>query len=86
MSLVATELEGNGFATVAIRFRRSATESLPPRALQAQFRHGFPDDPVSTPGRLLAMVEAAVNLLEEADTDPVLVSYGEACATDRGDR
>ena len=86
MSLVATELERHGLATVAIRFRRSATESLPPRALQAQFRYGFPDDPVGTPGRLLGMVEAAVNLLEEAEIGPALVSYREPDASGRENR
>jgi len=86
VSLVATELERHGLATVAIRFRRRATESLPPRALQAQFRHGFPDDPAGTPGRLLALVGAAVSLLEEAQAGPTLVDYREAEATSRGDR
>ena len=86
MSLVATELERHGIATVAIRFRRPATESLPPRALLAQFRHGFPDDPAGAPGRLLGMVEAAVNLLEEAETGPALVRYREADAAGREDR
>ena len=85
MSLVATELERNGVTTVAIRFKRRTTESLPPRALQAQFRYGFPDDPVGTPGRLLAMVEGAVSLLEEAKTGPALATYLEADAGSRED-
>jgi hypothetical protein len=85
VSLVAAELERHGLATVAIRFRRSEAESLPPRALRAQFRHGFPDDPVGAPGRLLGMVEAAVDLLEEAETGPALVSYHEADAGRRAD-
>jgi len=77
VSLVATELERQGLPTAAIRFRRSATESLPPRALQARFRYGFPDDPAGAPGRLLAMVEAAVDLLDRPGTGPVLAGYEE---------
>ena len=78
MSLVATELERHGFPTVAIRFRRKATESLPPRALLAQFRHGFPGDPPNDPGRLLSLMEAAVCLLEDAETGPALRDYAPA--------
>ena len=72
MSLVAIELERHGLPTVAIRFKRRVTESLPPRALLAQFRHGFPNDPPNDPGRLLSMMEAAMRLLEDAGTGPAL--------------
>jgi hypothetical protein len=72
VSLVANEIERHGFPTVAIRFKRQATESLPPRALLAQFRHGFPNDPANDPGRLLSMMEAALRLLEDAGTGPAL--------------
>ena len=75
MSLVATELERHGLPTVAIRFKRRATESLPPRALLAQFRHGFPHDPPNDPGRLLGMMEAALCLLEGAESGPALRDY-----------
>jgi hypothetical protein len=86
VSLVATELERHGLPTAAIRFRRGAVESLPPRAVLAQFRHGFPNDPVNDPGRLLSMMEAAVNLLEEADIGPALRDYGCVDPGDRKDR
>ncbi len=75
MSLVATELERHGFPTVAIRFKRTTTESLPPRALLAQFRHGFPDDPANDPGRLLSLMETALCLLEGAESGPALRDY-----------
>ena len=78
MSLVATELERHGLPTVAIRFKRKAAETLPPRALLAQFRHGFPDDPANDPGRLLSMMEAALSLLEDAGNAPALRTYGHA--------
>ena len=78
MSLVANELERQGFPTVALRFKRKATESLPPRALLAQFRHGFPSDPPNDPGRLLSMMESAVSLLEDAGTGPALRDYARA--------
>ena len=78
MSLVANELERHGFPTVAIRFKRKVTESLPPRALLAQFRHGFPNDPTNDPGRLLSMMEAALRLLEDSGTGPTLRDYARA--------
>ena len=80
MSLVASELERHGLPTVAIHFKRRATESLPPRALLAQFRHGFPNDPPGDPGRLLSMMEAAVRLLEEAGSAPALRDYPQRTA------
>ena len=76
VSLVATELERHGFPTVAIRFkRRSVEKPRPPRALLAQFRHGFPHDPPNDPGRLLSMMEAALCLLEDAEIGPTLRDY-----------
>ena len=75
MSLVANELERHSLPTVAIRFKRKAAETLPPRALLAQFRHGFPDDPPNDPGRLLSMMEAALSLLEDADNGPALRAF-----------
>jgi hypothetical protein len=76
VSLVGTELERRGFPTVALRFRREAAEKpQPPRALLARFRHGFPRDPPNDPGRLLSMLEAAVRLLEDAETGPTLRDY-----------
>ena len=75
MSLVATELERHGLPTVAIRFKRRTTESLPPRALLGQFRHGFPNDPPNDPGRLLSMMDDALCLFEDAETGPALRDY-----------
>jgi hypothetical protein len=86
VSLVANELERHGFPTVAFRFKRRATESLPPRALLAQFRHGFPSDPPNDPGRLLGMMEAALRLLEDAETGPALRDHASVDPARRDDR
>ena len=86
MSLVATELERHGLPTVALRFKRRGTESAPPRALLAQFRHGFPHDPPNDPGRLLSMMEAAVCLLEDAETGPALRDYARVDPSHPADR
>ena len=80
---MANELERHGFPTVAIRFKHRAATSLPPRALLAQFRHGFPTDPPNDPGRLLSMMEAAMCLLEDAEIGPVLRDHAEF---ERGNR
>jgi hypothetical protein len=87
VSLVATELERHGFATVAIRFKRRSVEKLrPPRALLARFRHGFPRDPPNDPGRLLAMMEAALCLLEDSEVGPTFRDYRDIETGDRKDR
>ncbi len=72
---MARELERQGLPTVAIRFKRKASETLPPRAVLAQFRHGFPADPPSQQGRLLSMLEAALSLAEEAEAGPALREF-----------
>ena len=86
MSLAANELERHGLPTVAIRFKRRTTESLPPRALLGQFRHGFPNDPPNDPGRLLGMMEAALCLLEGAESGPALRDYTLAGPSHQEDR
>ncbi len=74
---MARELERQGLPTVAIRFKRKASETLPPRAVLAQFRHGFPADPQNHPGRLLTMMEAALLLAEEASAGPAMRDFPE---------
>ena len=58
----------------------------PPRALLAQFRHGFPHDPPNDPGRLLSMMEAALRLLEDAEIGPTLRDFRQTETGDRNDR
>ena len=77
MCLAAAELERLGLATVAIQFgREAALDVLPPRALLVPFRHGFPADPANEPGRLLAIIQAAMSALDSNQRKPpVLVDY-----------
>lgn len=71
MGLAAAELERAGLTTVAIQFsREAAADARPPRALFAPFRYGFPADPANEPGRLLAVMGAAVALLEPVEDKP----------------
>lgn len=67
------------------RFKRRVAASLPPRALLAQFRHGFPTDPPNDPGRLLSMMEAAMCVLEDAEIGPVLRDHAEFEQANRKD-
>jgi hypothetical protein len=77
VGLAAAELERAGITTVAIQFmREAAAEARPPRTLFAPFRYGFPADPANEPGRLLAIMEAALTLLEPGrDRPPLLMGF-----------
>jgi len=75
--LVAAELERHGIATVAVVLLREVAERVrPPRALFVPFRHGYPLDAPNDPERQIAVIEAALALLEDLSAvAPVLVDY-----------
>jgi hypothetical protein len=77
VSLVAAELERQGIATVAIQLLREVAARLrPPRALFVPFRHGYPLDAAGEPARQHAVLEAALQLLENPSlTPPALVDF-----------
>ncbi len=76
--LVAAELERQGISTVVIQLLRSVAEKVrPPRALFVPFKHGYPLDTPGDPGRQRAMIEAALQVLEDPSpiAGPVLRDY-----------
>jgi hypothetical protein len=75
VGLAAAELERRGIATVALNLLRFAAERVrPPRALLVPFRHGYPLDRPHDPERQRAVLEAALDLLEDASLSaPALV-------------
>ena len=77
VSLVAAELERQGIATVVIQLLRKVAEKVqPPRALFVPFKHGYPLDKPGQPKRQIAVLEAALSLLEDKSLQkPVLVDY-----------
>lgn len=77
VSLVAAELERRGIPTVVIQLLREAAERVrPPRALFVPFRHGYPLDAPNAPGRQIAVIEAALRLLEDKNLKPpALVNF-----------
>lgn len=71
VGLAAAELERQGISTVAIQLLREvAVRVRPPRALFVPFRHGYPLDAPSEPGRQLAVLEAALAMLEDPALGP----------------
>jgi hypothetical protein len=71
VSLVAAELERQGISTVVIQLLREVAERVrPPRALVVPFRHGYPLDRPNDPPRQLAVLEAALRLLEDGQLGP----------------
>jgi len=76
-SLVAAELERQGISTVALLLLREVGKAVrPPRALFVPFRHGYPLDRPNDPSRQLAVLKAALRLLEDSGASPpVLVDY-----------
>lgn len=74
---MAAELERQGIATVAIQLLREvAVRVRPPRALFVPFRHGYPLDAPGDPPRQHAVLEAALQLLEDPSlTPPALVDF-----------
>ena len=77
VSLVAAELERCGISTVAIQLLRMVAEKVrPPRALWVPFLHGYPLDRPNDPERQLAVLTAALKLLEDPSLQPpALVDY-----------
>ena len=77
VSLVAAELERRGVSTVAIQLLRRVAEKVrPPRALWVPFRHGYPLDTPKDPQRQIAVIEAALRVLEEQSlTPPAIVDF-----------
>ena len=74
---MAAELERQGISTVAIQLLRSVAEKVrPPRALVVPFRHGYPLDRAADPERQLAVIEAALRMLEDQRLQPpAIVDY-----------
>ena len=79
VSLVAAELERQGIATVAIQLLRMIAKRVrPPRALFVPFPHGYPLGAPGEPKRQRAVIEAALQLLENAALrPPVVVDFHE---------
>jgi hypothetical protein len=77
VSLVAAALEHRGISTVVLQLLREVAERVrPPRALFVPFRHGFPLEAPDEPDRQHAVIEAALQLLEDATLSaPALVDY-----------
>ena len=77
VGLVAAEIERRGISTVAIQsLRRVAEKVQPPRALCVPFRHGYPLDAPGDPQRQVAVIEAALRVLEDQNlTPPAIVDF-----------
>ncbi len=76
VSLIAAELERQGISTVLLLLLREVGEAVrPPRALWVPFPHGYPLDRPDDPPRQLAVLEAALRLLETAERPPALEDY-----------
>jgi len=77
VGLVGAELERQGIASVAIQLLREVAEKVrPPRALLVPFRHGHPLDRPNDPERQHAVIEAALQMLEDAALEaPALVEF-----------
>jgi len=75
--LVGAELERHGISTVVIQLLREVAERMgPPRALFVPFRHGYSLDKPNDPQRQLAVMDAALRLLEDpAPNPPVLAEF-----------
>ena len=71
------ELERRGVSTVTIQLLRKVTEKVrPPRALCVPFRHGYPLDTPDHPEKQLAVLEAALRLVEDKSlTPPAIVDF-----------
>jgi hypothetical protein len=77
VSLIAAELERCGISTVTLQLLRMVAEKVqPPRALWVPFLHGYPLDRPNDPDRQLAVLTAALELLEDPSLQPpALVDY-----------
>ena len=74
---MAAEIERRGISTVAIQLLRRVAEKVqPPRALWVPFRHGYPLDAPDDPQRQMAVIEAALRVLEDQNlTPPAIVDF-----------
>jgi hypothetical protein len=71
VGLVAAEMERRGISTVALQLLRRVAEKVrPPRALWVPFRHGYPLDTPNDPQRQSAVLEAALQVLEDKNLKP----------------
>ncbi len=85
VGLVAAELERQGIATVAIQLLREVAERVrPPRALVVPFKHGYPLDAPNEPERQRAVMEAALQLLEDENASPPLLCDFQPTSTTAG--
>lgn len=77
VGLVAAEIERRGISTVTVQLLRRVAEKVqPPRALWVPFRHGYPLDAPNEPQRQLAVIEAALQVLEDQSlTPPAIVDF-----------
>jgi hypothetical protein len=78
VGLVAAEMERQGVSTVVIQLLRNVAEKVrPPRALFVPFKHGYPLDVPGNPQRQIAVIEAALKVLEDPGptAGPVLRDY-----------
>jgi hypothetical protein len=77
VGLVASELERQGIATVAIQLLREAAAKVgPPRGLWVPFPHGYPLGVPHAPAVQHGVIEVALQLLENGGLyPPVLVDY-----------
>ena len=71
VGLVAAEIERRGISTVALQLLRRVAEKVrPPRALWVPFRHGYPLDTPDDQQRQMAVLEAALRVLEDKNLKP----------------
>ena len=71
VGLVAAEIERRGISTVAIQLLRRVAEKVqPPRALWVPFLHGYPLDAPDNPKRQIAVIDAALRMLEDQNLSP----------------
>jgi hypothetical protein len=77
VGLVAAELERRGISTVALQLLRNVAERVrPPRALFVPFRHGYPLGEPDSPAQQHAVIEAALQMLEDPElTPPALADF-----------
>jgi hypothetical protein len=77
VGLIAAELERHGISTVVIQLLRLVAEKVrPPRGLMVPFRHGYPLDTPNDPEKQMAVIKAALGLLEDPSLEPpALVDY-----------
>ena len=75
--VIVRRAERHGIATVVLQLLREVAQRVqPPRALFVPFRHGYPLDRPNDPARQRAVIEAALQLLEDTTTHPpVLREY-----------